>query len=39
MRIYNAVCEVLEAWAERLRTETLEAEMDAIDWASADYED
>ena len=32
-RIYNAVCDVLESYAARLRTETLEAEMDAVDWA------
>jgi hypothetical protein len=32
-RIYNAVCEVLESYAARLRTETLEAELDAVDWA------
>jgi len=33
MRLYKAVCEVLEAYAAHLRTETLEAEMDAVDWA------
>lgn len=33
MRLLNAVCEVLEAYAARLRTETLECEMDALDWA------
>lgn len=33
MRLYNAVCEVLESYAARLRTDTLEAEMEAVDWA------
>ena len=33
MRLLNAICEVLEAYAARLRTETLEAELDAVDWA------
>ena len=33
MRLYHAVCEVLESYAARLRTETLEAELDAVDWA------
>ena len=33
MRLYRAICEVLESYAARLRTETLEAEMDAVDWA------
>jgi len=35
MRLYNAVCSAIEAWAERTRTDTLEAEMEAADWASA----
>lgn len=33
MRLYHAVCDVLESDATRLRTETLEAELDAVDWA------
>lgn len=33
MRLYAAICSAIEAWAERARTETLEAEMDAVDWA------
>lgn len=32
-RIYNAICDVLESYAARLRTETLEGEMENIDWA------
>ena len=41
MRLYAAICDVLESYAARLRTETLEHEMDAIDWAlmSGDEED
>jgi len=33
MRLYDAVCAVLEAWAERIKADTLEAEMEALDWA------
>lgn len=33
MRIYNAICDVLEAWAEHIRTDTLEREFDNVDWA------
>lgn len=33
MRIYRALCEVLEAYAARLRTETLEQEFENVDWA------
>jgi hypothetical protein len=33
MRIYNAICDVLESYAARLRTETLESEFDNADWA------
>ena len=41
MRLYNAICSAIEAWAERTRTETLEAEMANVDWArmGADEED
>jgi hypothetical protein len=31
MRLYSAICSVLEAWADNLRTDTLEAEMSALD--------
>lgn len=33
MRLYAAICSAIEAWADRTRTETLEAEMEAVDWA------
>jgi hypothetical protein len=33
MRIYRALCEVLEAYAARLRTDTIENEFDNADWA------
>jgi hypothetical protein len=33
MRIYRAVCELIEAHAARVRTETFEAEMENVDWA------
>lgn len=39
MRLYNAICEAIEAWAARTRTDTLEAEMEAADWASVTAED
>ena len=39
MRLYAAICSVLEAWTENLRTDTLEAEMAALDWAEADADD
>lgn len=41
MRLYDAICSVLEAWADNLRTDTLEAEFDRADWAemSADEDD
>ena len=35
MRLYNAICSAIEAWAERTRTETFEAEMENADWAKA----
>lgn len=35
MRLYNAICSAIEAWAERTRTDTLEQEFDNADWASA----
>lgn len=33
MRLYAAICELIEAYAARARTETLEGEMENIDWA------
>lgn len=34
-RLLNAVCELIEAHAALIRTETFEAEMTHADWASA----
>lgn len=41
MRLYAAICDVLESYAARLRTETLEQEFDNVDWAlmSSDEDD
>lgn len=41
MRLYDAICSVLEAWADNLRTDTIEREFDNADWAmmSGDEED
>ena len=33
MRFYNAICDVLESYAARLRTEPIENEFDTVDWA------
>jgi hypothetical protein len=33
MRLYSAICSVIEAWAEHLRTDTLENEFSNADWA------
>jgi hypothetical protein len=33
-RLLDAVCELIEAHAARVRTETLECEMEQADWAS-----
>ena len=33
MRPYAAICSVIEAWAEHLRTDTLENEFANADWA------
>lgn len=38
MRLYSAICAVIEAWAERLRTDTLEQEFENADWSSANNE-
>jgi hypothetical protein len=35
MRLYSAICSAIEAWPERTRTDTLEAEMEAADWAAS----
>lgn len=35
MRLYDAICELIEAHAARVRTDTLEAELDNVDWAKA----
>jgi hypothetical protein len=33
MRLYAAICAVIEAWAEHIRTETLENEFENADWS------
>jgi hypothetical protein len=38
-RIYDALCELIEAHAARVRTETFENEMDNVDWARAQADD
>jgi hypothetical protein len=35
-RLLDAVCEVLEAYAERLRTESLDIQLDAMAWVGND---
>jgi hypothetical protein len=32
MRLYDAICSVLEAWAERMKADTLETEFENADW-------
>lgn len=39
MRLYNAICDVLESYAARLRTETLEQEFENVDWALMNGDD
>jgi len=39
MRLYAAICDVLESYAARLRTDTLENEFDHADWALMTGED
>ena len=39
MRMYRALCEVLEAYAARLRTDTIENEFDNADWALINGDD
>jgi hypothetical protein len=38
-RLLNAVCELIEAHAALIRTETFEAEMESADWAMSQGED
>lgn len=38
-RLVNAVCELIEAHAARVRTETFECEMENADWARAQADD
>ena len=39
MRLYKAICSVIEAWAEHIRTDTLEREFENADWALMTGED
>jgi len=39
MRLYAAICEAIEAWAARTRTDTLEQEFDNADWASSSLDE
>lgn len=34
MRLYSAICSVIEAWAENLRTDTIAREFETVDWNS-----
>jgi hypothetical protein len=36
VRLYAAICSVLEAWAENLRTDTIEREFETVDWNNED---
>lgn len=36
MRLYDAICDVIEALAEYLRTGTLEREFETADWESTE---
>jgi len=38
-RLLDAVCELIEAHAARVRTETLDAELEYADWARAQADD
>ena len=38
-RLLDAVCELIEAHAALIRTETLEAEMTNVDWAMSQGDD
>jgi hypothetical protein len=35
MRLYNAICACLEAWAAAERSRTLEEEFETVDWNSS----
>jgi len=39
MRIYQALCELIEAHAARVRTETLEDELEYADWTRSQADD
>ena len=39
IRLYSAVCELIEAHAARIRTDTLEAELEYADWTSTQADD
>lgn len=39
MRLYSAICELIEAHAARVRTDIFEMEMEAADWARAQADD
>ena len=39
MRLYNAICDLIEAAAAHLRTDTLENEFENADWAHANTDD
>ena len=39
MRIYTAICELIEAHAARVRTETLDQELEYADWTRAQADD
>jgi hypothetical protein len=39
MRLYRGICSVIEAWAEHIRTDTLEREFENADWAMSQGED
>ena len=39
MRLYSAICEAIEAWAARTRSEGLENEFENADWAMTGSDD
>jgi len=39
MRIYQALCELIEAHAARIRTETLDNELEYADWTRSQAND
>jgi len=38
LRLYNAICALIEAHAARTRTDTLENEFENADWANANQD-